>query len=50
MAFAVKLSKQETNIMKCSELFSGRYTEKRKILINILKTAGYNVPGAFAED
>ena len=50
MAFAVKLSNEETNIMRCSELFSGKYTEKREALINILKSAGYKVPSAFVED
>lgn len=43
-AFAFKVAKEEKNIILCSELFSGKYNEKRDLLIQLLKSAGYSVP------
>ena len=44
LAFATKLVQQETSIMRCLPLFSGRFSEKKKDLLEKLKTAGYEVP------
>jgi ArsR family metal-binding transcriptional regulator len=44
LAFAVKLAGQEAGILKCGPLFSGKYQEKRKVLIELLHAAGYDVP------
>ncbi len=49
LAFAVKLSEEETNVMKCKELFSTKFAERRKLLISILKDAGYTVAEVFVE-
>lgn len=48
LAFAVKLSGEGTDIMKCTEIFQADNMEKRNLLIGILKDAGYNVPDAFS--
>lgn len=47
IAFAMKLSNEETDIMKCKDLFYGEYTEKRKILLQLLKDSGYSVPSVY---
>jgi ArsR family metal-binding transcriptional regulator len=44
LAFAVKLVGQEVEIPKCDPLFSGKYQEKRKVLLELLHAAGYGVP------
>ena len=49
LAFAVKLVGQEMEIMKCAPLFSEEYQEKRKVLLEILHAAGYNVPRVFSD-
>ncbi len=49
MAFAVQLVNDEKNIMVCTDLFSGKYTEKRNELIRLLKSCGYSVPGPFSD-
>jgi ArsR family metal-binding transcriptional regulator len=49
LAFAVKLVGQEIAIGKCVPLFSEEFKEKRKVLIDLLHTAGYEVPGAYLE-
>ena len=48
IAFAAKMASEEKNIMVCQELFSGKYNEKRDILIKTLQLCGYSVPSAFA--
>lgn len=45
-AFAYKLMRQEIEISKCSPLFSGRYEEKRKALLELLDASGYEIPEA----
>jgi len=50
MAFAVKLSSEEVSVLKCSELFSRNFTDKRAELLGLLKAAGYDVPGVFVRD
>jgi len=47
LAFAVAISQEETDIMKCKEIFSAEFTEKRKELLQLLMASGYNVPGDF---
>jgi len=37
-------------VMKCKEIFSGEFTEKKKELLSLLKASGYNVPNVFAPD
>ncbi len=49
MAFAVKLVGQEITIGKCVPLFPDEFTEKRKVLLDLLHAAGYEVPGAYLE-
>jgi len=44
LAFATKLVQQETDIAQCSPLLSGQFEEKRERLLDMLKTAGYEVP------
>lgn len=44
LAFAVKISNEEENIIKCSEIFLPEYEEKRKMLFEILKNSGYKTP------
>jgi ArsR family metal-binding transcriptional regulator len=42
-AFAFKLVRQETEISKCTFLFSEKYLEKGKVLLQLLKDVGYNL-------
>jgi len=49
MAFAVKLVGQEIAIGKCVPLFLDEFKEKRKVLLDLLHAAGYEVPGAYLE-
>jgi DNA phosphorothioation-dependent restriction protein DptG len=44
LAFAVRLVGQEIGIMKCIPLFTIEFQEKRKILLDLLHAAGYEVP------
>lgn len=50
IAFAMKLSGEEISVLKCAELFSGNFTEKRTELLQLLKSSGYDVPGVFVSD
>ena len=43
LAFAVKLVGQEIEVAKCNPLFSEEYQGKRKVLLELLHAAGYNV-------
>src|SRR4030043_1962445 len=49
LAFAVKLVGQEIAIGKCVPLFSDEFKEKRKVLLELLHAAGYEVPGTYLE-
>jgi ArsR family metal-binding transcriptional regulator len=42
LAFATKLVQQEVNIAQCSPLFSERFEEKRKRLLEMPRSAGYD--------
>ncbi len=44
LAFAVKLVGQEIGIMNCSPLFADDFEGKRKVLLELLQAAGYDVP------
>jgi ArsR family metal-binding transcriptional regulator len=43
LAFAVKLVGQEIEITRCTPLFSVEFQEKRKVLLELLQAAGYNI-------
>lgn len=43
-AFAFKLIHKEIEIIQCSPLFSDPYREKRELLFEILRNAGYELP------
>jgi len=49
LAFAVKLVSQEIEIKQCIPLFSDEFKEKRKVLLELLHAAGYEVPEAYLE-
>ncbi len=49
LTFAVKLVGRETEITKCSPLFSEKYQEKQKVLLELLHAAGYEIPGAYSD-
>jgi len=44
LAFAVKLVGRNTDITKCNPLFSAKYQEKQKVLLDLLHAAGFQVP------
>lgn len=48
-AFAIKLANEEINIMRCAPIFLSQYQENRRILLQLLKSSGYNVPSVFVE-
>ena len=45
LAFATLLVRQEASIKQCLPLFDGRFEDKRKKLFEMLRGAGYEVPG-----
>ena len=44
LAFATKVVQQEASIAQCSPLFGEQFAEKRKKLLDMLQSAGYEVP------
>jgi ArsR family metal-binding transcriptional regulator len=44
LAFAVKVVGRDIEIRKCDPLFSEKYQEKQKVLVELLKAAGYEAP------
>ena len=46
-SFAIRLSNEELNIMRCAPLFSAEYQDKRKQLLKVLKDSGYSVPAVY---
>jgi ArsR family metal-binding transcriptional regulator len=46
LAFAVKLVGRDIEIAKCEPLFSEEYQDKRKVLLELLQAAGFDVPAA----
>jgi ArsR family metal-binding transcriptional regulator len=49
LAFSVKLTGWEMEIMKCIPRFSTEYEEKRQVLLELLHAAGYDVADAFLD-
>jgi len=49
LAFAVKLVGQEIGISNCVPLFSEEFKEKRKVLLELLHAAGFEVPSEFLD-
>ncbi|MBA7514189.1 hypothetical protein ES705_06214 [subsurface metagenome] len=49
LAFAVKLLLGEQNIINCKPLFTKRYEDKKRIMLNIVEALGYEVPEDFEE-
>src|SRR4030043_1526865 len=49
LAFAVKLVGRDTEIIKCDPLFSEKYQEKQKVLVELLHAAGFEAPPEFLE-
>ena len=41
LAFAVKLVGRDIGVIKCDPLFSEKYLEKKKVLLELLRAAGY---------
>jgi ArsR family metal-binding transcriptional regulator len=46
LAFAVKLVGRDIVIAKCNPLFSDKYQEKQKVLLELLQAAGHEIPGS----
>ncbi len=44
LAFAVKLVGRDTEITRCDPLLWEKYQEKRKVLLELLQAAGYDLP------
>jgi ArsR family metal-binding transcriptional regulator len=44
LAFAFKLVDEKIEVDKCLPLFSDQFKEKRKVLFELLRAAGYNIP------
>jgi len=49
LAFAVKLVGRDAEITRCDPLFSERYQEKKKVLIELLHAAGHEIPSEFLD-
>lgn len=47
LAFAVKLSAEDANIMACQAIFAASFADKKKMLLSLLAASGYVVPSAF---
>lgn len=50
IAFAVKLSIEEISVLRCTELFSGNFIDKKIELLGLLKASGYSVPRVFTPE
>jgi len=49
LAFAVKLLLGEQNIVNCKPLFTKRYEDKKRIMLDIVEALGYEVPEDFEQ-
>ena len=47
LAFAVQLADEQTDVMRCGEIFSSKYVEKKNELFRLLSASGYPVPSVF---
>jgi ArsR family metal-binding transcriptional regulator len=50
LAFAVKLAGRDIEFTKCDPLFSEKYQEKQRVLVELLQAAGYEVPNTGKEE
>lgn len=48
LAFALKLAAEEKNVLVCSDLFSGKFNDRKDELLRILKQCGYAAPSVFS--
>ena len=48
LAFAVELAAERRNVMQCPPLFEAPLAPKRRLLVELLTGAGYEVPSAFS--
>jgi len=49
LAFVLKLLSGEQNIINCKPLFTKRYEDKKRIMLDIVEALGYEVPEDFEE-
>jgi len=47
LAFATELAHERIGIMQCPTLFEGDHTDRRRLLLQLLTDAGYDIPDAF---
>ena len=47
LAFANELANERLGIMQCATVFEGDHTDRRRLLLQLLSDAGYEVPSAF---
>lgn len=47
LAFAVELAAGRADILHCAPLFEADYQDKRRVLLELLDAAGYEIPRAF---
>jgi ArsR family metal-binding transcriptional regulator len=49
LAFSVKLAARDIEIIKCTPLFSGSYEDKFKVLMDLLRAAGHDIPNSYSD-
>jgi ArsR family metal-binding transcriptional regulator len=47
LAFANELANERLGIMQCAPIFEGAHQDRRRLLLQLLNDAGYDVPSAF---
>lgn len=47
LAFAVKILSGDKAVVQCAPLFTPDYQDKRQVLMELLRVAGYSVPGGY---
>jgi ArsR family metal-binding transcriptional regulator len=47
LAFAVELAAERVSVLRCAPLFDAAHQGQRRILLDLLANAGYEVPSAF---
>jgi ArsR family metal-binding transcriptional regulator len=47
LAFAVELAAERASVLRCAPLFGAAHQGQRRILLDLLANAGYEVPSAF---
>lgn len=50
LAFAFKLVRKQIEIEKCSPLFMSECKEKRNVLLDLLRTSGFDIPGHYVNE